>query len=163
MTKLTGGAFLVVAAACGSPAGTGACSPGDSDGVTGLNGGTVLIDLTVSDGAFSVGAPDSGSTEANITVQNLANVTLTMTNVGARPHSFAVQCLPTPNGNGCPAQSCFPASADILGLKPGASATTSFMTPAQEGGYRFISNEPGDTQAAADGGATGLVGQFNLM
>jgi hypothetical protein len=152
---------LVVSVACDSP-GAATCNA-DADGVNGMNAGTVVIDLTVSDTAFSVGAPDSGSTEANITVQNLATVSLTMTNVGSTPHDFVVQCLPTPNPNGCPPESCFPASANLPALKPGASATATFMTPAHEGGYRFISDEPGDTQTSTDGGVTGLVGQFNLM
>jgi hypothetical protein len=151
---------FVLASACSSPGSAGPCHSGDSDGVT---GGSVVVDLTVGDTAFSVGAPDSGSMERNITAQNLADVTLTMTNVGTKPHSFVIECLQTPNGNGCPAQSCFPPNADLPALGPGASATTMFMTPVQEGAYRFISNEPGDTQTSADGGVTGLVGQFNVM
>jgi hypothetical protein len=152
---------LILVSACTSTVGGGgACGPGDSDGVT---GGNVTIDLTVSDTAFSVGAPDSGSTQRNITTQNLAAVTLTMTNVGTRPHDFVVQCLATPNGTGCPTQSCFPANADLPALAPGATATTTFVTPAAEGGYTFVSNEPGDTQASAGSAVTGLVGRFNVM
>jgi hypothetical protein len=152
---------LVLSTACDSP-GAPTCNA-DADGVTGMNAGSVAVDLTVSDTAFAVGAPDSGSTEANITVQNLATVILTMTNVGSKPHDFVVQCLPTPNANGCPAESCFPGSANFPALEPGASATATFTTPAHEGGYRFISDQPGDTQTTADGGVTGLVGQFNVM
>jgi hypothetical protein len=163
------------ATACGSDAtGTGtsgvagspgegddnSCTPGDQDGIV---GGNNLIELTVSDTGFGVGAPDSGSTESNITVQNLAMVTLVMTNIGTRPHDFVVQCMPTPNAKGCPTQSCFPAAANLPAVQPGKSATATFQTPATEGAYTFTSDEPGDTQTAADGGVTGLVGEFNLM
>jgi hypothetical protein len=137
-----------------------ACTPGDQDGIV---GGNNLVELTVSDTGFGVGAPDSGSTESNITVQNLAMVTLVMTNIGTKPHDFVIQCMPTPNTKGCPTQSCFPAAANIPAVQPGKSATAMFQTPATEGAYTFTSDEPGDTQTAADGGVTGLVGEFNLM
>jgi len=154
-------ACLVLAAgSCSGPTNAGACNPGDADGVTGLS---YAVDLTVSDTAFSVGGPDSGSTEPNIAVQNLSTVTLTMTNVGTRPHDFVVECLPTPNEVGCPAQSCFPPAANLPAVQPGHSATTTFMTPAQEGAYEFLSNESGDTQASPDGGVEGLVGELVLM
>jgi hypothetical protein len=137
-----------------------ACTSGDQDGIV---GGNNLVELTVSDTGFGVGAPDSGSTESNITVQNLAMVTLVMTNIGTRPHDFVIQCMPTPNTKGCPTQSCFPAAANVPAVQPGKSATAMFQTPATEGGYTFTSDEPGDTQTGADGGVTGLVGEFNLM
>jgi hypothetical protein len=155
-------------AACSSSSGSNgassdddddSCAPGDQDGIT---GGTDTVLLSVSDTGFGVGGPDSGSTQSNITVQNLASVSLTLTNIGTRPHDFVVQCLPTPNGRGCPTQSCFPTGANIPPLDPGTSATVTFTTPVTEGSYTFVSDVPGDS-TLADGGATGLVGYFNLM
>jgi hypothetical protein len=122
-----------------------------------------VIDLTVSDTAFTVGAVDAGPGEPNITVENAATVTLTMTNIGTKPHDLVVQCRSTPNTNGCPTQSCFPADVGIPPLPPDASTTTVFVAPFQEGTYRFISDIPGDTQTSADGGVTGLAGQFVLL
>jgi len=136
------------------------CTPGDQDGIV---GGNNRIELAVSDTGFGVGAPDSGSTEPNITVQNLAMVTLVMTNIGTKPHDLVIECMPTPNTKGCPTQACFPAAANIPAVQPGKSATVMFETPATEGAYTFTSDEPGDTETAADGGVTGLVGEFNLM
>jgi|CZKU01.1.fsa_nt_gi hypothetical protein len=166
-------AGIVAAGACGSSSsGTGSsavsgsrggdygCNLGDQDGIV---GGNIVIELTVSDTGFGVGAPDSGSSESNITVQNLARVTLTLTNIGTRPHDFVIQCLSTPNDKGCPTQSCFAAGASIPAVNPGKSVTTTFTTPAAEGAYTFTSDEPGDTQTAADGSLGGLVGEFNLM
>ena len=118
----------------------------------------------MSDTGFGVGAPDSGSTESNITVQNLAMVTLVMTNIGTRPHDFVVQCTcrrRTPRG--VRRNRAFPRRTNLPAVQPGKSATATFQTPATEGAYTFTSDEPGDTQTAADGGLTGLVGEFNLM
>jgi hypothetical protein len=131
----------------------------DADGVV---GGSSTIQLTVSDTAFSVGGVDSGSSEPNITVQNLSQVTLIMTNVGARAHDLVVSCLATPNAAGCPTESCFPPEAGIGPVPPGGSATITFTTPAVEGAYPFVSDQPGDTATLADGGI-GLVGEFVLM
>jgi hypothetical protein len=145
----------------------GACAPGDQDGIS---GGNVAVFVTVSDTAFAVGGVDSGSTERNITVENLANVTLTLTNVGTRPHDLVVQCIPTGMAAGCPTTSCFQTDSGSAGpmtllsaVAPGQSATTTFVTPAVEGAYPFISDEPGDTETTPDGGLTGLVGEFVLM
>jgi uncharacterized cupredoxin-like copper-binding protein len=129
----------------------------------GTNGGTEVVYLTVSDTAFAVGGVDSGSTQSNITIENGSTVTLTLTNVGTRPHDFVVQCQPTPNSNGCPMQSCFPPEANIPALAPGKSATTKFVAPFKEGAYQFVSDLPGDTQTSPDAGTTGLVGEFLLM
>jgi hypothetical protein len=159
------GAWFVVAlspAACSSaaPGGGDPCNP-DQNGVSG--GTQVVIELTVSDTAFTVGAIDSGPGEPNITTENSVTVSLTMTNVGSKPHDFAIRCLPTTNSNGCPTQSCFPHGADLPPLKPGAHATAVFVTPVHEGPYPFVSDVPGDTHAGADGSLTGLVGQFVVM
>lgn len=102
-----------------------------------MNGGNFVFDVTVDDDAFAptVLAP-----------QNLANVTLNLTNKGTRPHDFVVECLPTPNDNGCPTTSCFPDAANVGALEPDASVTRKFVTPNPEGSYTFRSNLPGDTQ-----------------
>jgi hypothetical protein len=143
----------------GSSSGQTGCAPTDSDGVI---GGSQTFDLTVNDTAFSAGfAPDGGALLAPVLkAQNLASITLTLFNVGSMPHDFTVQCLPTPNSNGCPQTSCFPAGSSIPAVAPGSNATTTFVTPRTEGIYTFLSDLPGDTQPASDGGLSGLVGQF---
>jgi hypothetical protein len=154
-------AFVVTSASgCNNSDAGDRCDPGDQDGVVGGNN-TVL--LNVSDTGFAVGGVDSGSTEPNITVQNLSNVTLTMTNVGTKPHDLHLACIPTGLPAGCPAMSCFPDNANIPPLAPEDSATVTFMTPAVEGAYPFVSDEDGDTATDAGGGVTGLVGEFVLM
>ena len=137
-----------------------ACNPGDQDGVV---GGNNIVLVNVSDTGYAVGGVDSGSTEPNIAVENLAMVTLTLTNVGTTPHDLQIACIPTGSPAGCPTMSCFPANANIPSLAPGASATVSFTTPAVEGAYQFTSDVPGDSTTEADGGVTGLVGEFVLM
>ncbi|HEY4160339.1 MAG TPA: hypothetical protein VGM29_19640, partial [Polyangiaceae bacterium] len=152
------GLVLAGAAACTSSRDDGAvCNPDDQDGVV---GGNDVILLNVSDTAFAVGGLDSGSTEPNIAVQNLSNVTLTLTNVGTTPHGLYIACIQTGSPAGCPASSCFPDSANIPALAPGDSATVSFATPAVEGAYPFVSHEAYDAGTDADGGVSGLVGEF---
>jgi hypothetical protein len=97
----------------------------DSDGVS---GGDATFALTVTDDAFSPGI---------LKCQNLANVTVTMTNAGTRSHDFAV---------GCMGSSCFPDAASISPLVPDSSATVRFAAPYAEGIYPFKSDLPGDTQ-----------------
>jgi len=169
-------AGLVLAlASCGSSSNNDdSCSTGDQDGV---NGGSDTELVSVNDSGFAVGGVDSGSTEPNIAVQNLATVTLTLTNTGTRPHDLVIQCIPT----GLPATcmnptSCFPnvsdAGSSTLGavtlippLMPGESATVTFLAPVVEGVYNFISDVSGDsTTFEADGGVSGnLTGEFVLM
>jgi hypothetical protein len=153
---------LVLAGVCCSNNGSGTGDPCKKD-LNGISGGSHVIDLTVDDSAFSVGGPDSGSMQPNITVENGATVTLTLFNVGTKPHDLVVQCQLTPNGGGCPMQSCFPPNANIPPLQPGASATTTFVAPFKEGPYLFTSDVDGDTQASPDGGVTGLVGEYVLL
>jgi hypothetical protein len=151
------------------------CTPGDADSTS---GGNARFDVNVSDTGFSVGGVDSGSTEPNITTENLATVTLTLTNVGTRPHDVVIGCLPSGLPTQCPLQvSCFPNPDDagstpgsvtlVPTVQPGASATVTFVTPVVEGAYPFISNEPGDDTSlnpVDDGGVTGsLAGEFVLM
>jgi hypothetical protein len=126
------------------------CAPGDQDGVI---GGETTVLLTVSDGGFAVGGVNSGSMQRNITIQNSSRVTLTLTNVGTKPHSFVVECIPSHSPAECPQTSCFPMEATIAGLQPGESATAQFTVPAVEGAYPFSSDLPGDEA---------LVGQFVL-
>jgi hypothetical protein len=59
--------------------------------------------------------------------------------------------------------SCFPDDANIPTLQPGSSTTVMFTTPAVEGAYPFRSDFDGDTTTEADGGVSGLVGEFVLM
>ncbi len=125
---------LVAALARCSSTSSGSCGSADQDGV---NGGNFVFDLTVDDDAF---------VPRELPAQNLANVTLTLTNKGTRPHDFVVACLPTPNDNNCPTTSCFADAAAIGPLSPDASTTRTFVTPNPEGTYTFRSNLPGDTQ-----------------
>jgi CARDB protein len=136
------------------------CNPDDRDGVVGGNQ-TVLV--SVSDTDFAVGGVNSGSTERNIAVQNSSTVTLTLTNVGTKPHDLHIACIPTGLPANCPATSCFPDHANIPALTPGDSTTVTFVTPAEEGAYQFTSDVDGDTSIDADGGVTGLVGELVLM
>lgn len=172
--------LLPASANCGSSGGRGggdnsaSCTPGDQDGV---NGGYYTELVSVSDTGFAVGGVDSGSTESNISVQNLGIITLTLTNTGTKPHDLVVQCIPT----GLPAAcmnptSCFGNPDDagsstpnavtlIPPLQPGASQTIVVRAPLAEGVYNFISDVPGDaTTFDSDGGVSGqLTGDFVLM
>ena len=119
----------------------------DTDG---LNGGCYTFDLTVTDTGFS---------PVILKAQNLGLVTLHLTNAGTKPHDFVMGCIPV-SFPGCPAQSCFSSAANIPSVAPGGSATATFATPNPEGIYLFRSDVNGDSQVDADGGASGLVGQF---
>jgi len=140
--------LLVGTNACGS-ATKGTCQPDDADGVV---GGSVTFDLTVDDVGFS---------PAILPAQNLTNVTLTLHNAGTKPHDFVIDCLATPNDNGCPTTSCFPPAASIPTIAPGASATTMFVTPNPEGLYSFHSDLQGDAVTPCTAGAQGC-GQFQV-
>ncbi|MGA2449418.1 MAG: hypothetical protein ABTD50_12110 [Polyangiaceae bacterium] len=99
-----------------------------------------------------------------LTSQNDAQVTLTLQNAGSKPHGFQMDCTsvtvayPTVP-QGCPTAACFPASAFIPPLAPGASATITFDTPTPDGLiYPFRSSEPDDSSVP------GLnAGQWILM
>jgi len=123
--------MLLLLAACDN---AGSPCEADSDGIV---GGSYTFDLQVDDDAF---AP------IILKAENLASVTLTVTNTGTKPHGFAVDCMPTPNDNGCPESSCFPDASTIGALLPDASTTTTFVTPNPEGIYTFRSPVAGDTQ-----------------
>jgi hypothetical protein len=123
------------------------CQPDDADGVL---GGDVAFELTVDDTGFS---------PAILAAQNLANVTLTLHNAGAKPHDFVLDCMPTPNPNGCPYTSCFPSRATISAVAPGASAMATFVVPNPEGIYDYHSSIAGDAPPICMAGLDGC-GQF---
>ncbi len=113
-----------------------ACTPDDLDGVI---GGDVSFEVTLDDDAFS---------PRILTAQNRAFVTLTLTNASSEARGFYVECLQTPNDDGCPSESCFPDEARIDPIEPGESATTEFEVPIVEGAYTIVS-APGETEPSA--------------
>ena len=110
------------------------CTPDDADGIISE---PATLELTVNDREF---APRI------LTTQNSSDITLTLKNQGTTPHSFVVDCRPTPNNDGCPTQSCFPSEAKVDPVEPGAQATIMFETPLVEGIYTFRSDVPGDDE-----------------
>lgn len=110
-----------------------ACTPNDADGI--ISEPARLL-LTVSDAEF---------VPKILTTQNSSTITLTLQNEGTTPHSFVVDCLPTPNSDGCPTQSCFSDLARIDPVAPGQQATVVFESPLVEGIYSFHSDVPEDT------------------
>jgi hypothetical protein len=126
------------AAACGHDEETSgdACEPDDLDGVI---GGDVTFQVTLGDDAFS---------PRILTAQNRAAVTLTLTNDSSEARGFFVECLPTPNDDGCPEESCFPDEARIEPIEHGASVTAEFEVPIVEGAYTIVS-APGETEPSA--------------
>jgi hypothetical protein len=137
----------------------GVCYP-DNDGI---NGGSYLIALDVNDTGFFATADDAG-TKNIIATQNDAQVTLTLTNTGTKPHGFELSCtsvcpayssLPA----GCSPSACFPSNSTIAPIAPGASVTITFDTPTPDGLiYPFKSSDPDDSSVP------GLNdGQWSLM
>jgi hypothetical protein len=114
------------------------CEPYDLDGAV---GGNYTFVLTVDDSKFS---------SLILKTQNSSSVSLSLENRGARPHDFRIDCLPTPNDDGCPLEACFDQDAVIAELLPGQSGSAEFMTPQVEGIYTFRSTLDGDD----------LTGQF---
>jgi hypothetical protein len=131
---------LLGMAGCGSDDTVDACALEDQDGII---GGTDVFVLRVADTGFD---------PIILTAQNQSDVTLTLENEGSSPAGFVIDCLPTPNQDGCAQESCFPAAARIEPIAPGASATTEFQLPAVEGEYVY---------RALDG--DGRTGQFILQ
>lgn len=114
--------LVVAAAACGGP------SQGlDGDDQDGIIGGSATFVLSVDDARFL---------PSILKAQNLAHVTLSLTNAGSKPHGFAVGCLN---------DTCFPEAATILPIEPAAVVTLEFDTPRAEGIFVFGSGAPGDT------------------
>jgi hypothetical protein len=136
------GALLLVAAAlsfaCASSGEktNDACTPDDGDGIISEPANPILT------------VTDSGFMPLIVTTQNTSDITLTLRNEGARPHSFVIDCKSTANSDGCPMQSCFPSEARIDALAPGDQATIMFQTPLVEGIYDFHSDLPEDAELA---------------
>lgn len=149
MTSVFARAFLLLAIAaftfaCSSDPekNDDACTPDDADGIISEPAAPTV---TVTDTEF---APKI------VTTQNSSQITLTLKNEGTTPHSFVVDCLPTPNSDGCPMKSCFPSEAKVDPLDPGDEATIMFETPLVEGIYKFHSDVAGDDD---------LTGQFVIQ
>jgi hypothetical protein len=141
--------LLIIAVAvvgCGGKNGDDKCGAGDADGVM---GGNVPLDVRIFD----------DHVEPILSAQNNANVTLTVHNMGTKPHDFVIDCIPTPNEDGCPMTSCFPMSAKTDPLDPGASATVMFVVPLVEDIYYYHSDLPGDVAGPCGPNVTGC-GQF---
>lgn len=151
---MAGVLLLPAVVSCGSTAGNGGdkCQPDDADGVNGVNGSNVTFQLSVDESGFS---------PAILPAQNLTNVTLTLSNKGTKPHDFVIDCLPSPNDDGCPTTSCFPPSTSIPTIAPGASATAMFLVPNTEGLYYYHSDLPDDAATPCTMGAKGC-GQFDV-
>jgi hypothetical protein len=92
----------------------------------GKAGGSAAFDVSVTDDLF---------TPSILKTENLANVTLALTNHGTKPHGFSIRCLGT---------TCFPDAAKIAPLPPDGNATVVFETPYTEGIYDFDTNVPGE-------------------
>jgi hypothetical protein len=98
----------------------------DQDGVSG------------GDASFVLKVDDTAFTPTILKTENFAQVTLTLTNTGTKPHDFVVECM---------GSACFPTGSSIPALAPDASSTVQFDAPGTEGVYNYRSDLPGDTQA----------------
>jgi hypothetical protein len=151
---LVGGGLAMLGCSSRSSSGSGdggSCFP-DGDGISGgYDTFVVMVD-------------DTGFSKNLLNTQNDARVTLTLTNMGTKPHGFTVGCtsvaaaypdLPA----GCPTMVCFPSEATMPPLAPAASSTVMFSTPTVDGViYPFKSTEPSDSSVP------GLNnGQWSLM
>jgi len=110
------------------------CTPDDADGVIDE---PARFTLTVTDTEFM---------PKILAAQNSSRITLELKNEGTTPHGFVVDCLPTPNDDGCPTRSCFPSEAKIEPVEPGGEGTIIFESPLVEGIYEFHSGVSEDTQ-----------------
>ena len=136
------------------------CYPDDD----GINDDTYLIDIAVDDTGFTAMGGEDAGTKNILATQNDSQVTLTLTNTGAKPHGFTVGCVSVCSAYptlpvGCSPNACFPAGATIAPLDPGRSATVTFVTPTPDNlSYPFSSSAPDD------GSVPGLnEGQWSLM
>lgn len=116
---------LLVTAACSGDAAVDPCTLEDQDGII---GGKDVFILRVDDAGFS---------PIILKAQNRSHVTLTLQNNGAEDAGFVIDCLPTPNDDGCSQESCFPSAATIEPIPSGESETVEFETPEVEGEYVF--------------------------
>jgi hypothetical protein len=101
------------------------CELEDADGII---GGSYTFALRVDDQKF---------VPIIIPAQNSADVTLTLTNQGTAPAGFSIDCLPTPNDDGCATEACFPESHAVAPIAAGASETVEFKIPEVEGIYTY--------------------------
>jgi hypothetical protein len=111
------------------------CELDDADGII---GGSYTFALRVDDQKFD---------RIILQGQNSADVTLTLTNQGTAPAGFSIDCLPTPNDDGCAIESCFPESHAIAPIAAGASETVVFEIPLVEGihTYRALAGDSART------------------
>ena len=128
--------LLVVSACSSDEASEDLCQPDDLDGVI---GGEAEFEVTVDEAAFS---------PRILTAQNRATVTLTLTNAGSESQGFFIECLPTPNNDGCPTASCFSDDARIEPIAPGESTNVVFEVPIVEGTYSIVSAPDRDEPSA---------------
>jgi len=104
--------LLLALVACGD-SGVG----GDTDGI---RGGALV---------FVVHAGDAEFAPAIVKSENSAQITLTLRNVGTKPHGFVVDDID---------------GSEIAPIAPGASAIVTFETPDEETIYTIRSTAPGD-------------------
>jgi hypothetical protein len=116
---------IVVLGGCSGEDEGNKCELEDADGII---GGSYTFALRVDDQAFD---------PIILAGQNRAVVTLTLTNQGTEPAGFGIDCLPTPNSDGCATESCFPVSHTVAPIAAGASATVEFEIPEVEGIYTY--------------------------
>ncbi len=122
---------LLLSSGCSDDDAGDKCQLEDADGII---GGSYTFTLRIDDQSFD---------PILFAGQNTADVTLTLVNEGTTENGFSIDCLPTPNGDGCATESCFPASHAIAPIAPGASATSKFEIPQVEGIHTFRTL-PGD-------------------
>jgi hypothetical protein len=141
----------------------GSCFP-DSDGV---NGGFYPIELVVDDTGFYPSGGDDAGMKNVIATENDATVTLTLKNMGTKPHGFEVECTSVtpsyPNlPAGCSTMACFPQNSTIAAIAPGTSTTITFFTPTADGLlYPFKSSAPDDSTVPGLNGSQGSA--WSLM
>jgi hypothetical protein len=113
------------------------CTP-DGDGILGT------------ERSFFVRITDDAFEPALLTAQNLTQATLQIENATTEERDFSVDCVQTPNDRGCPAEWCFPDSANAPAIAPGESVSVAFEVPRYEAIYTFRSGS----------GEGALTGQF---
>ncbi len=160
------GAMLLHCSSASSSGGAsgdgGACFP-DNDGI---NGGSYTIELVVDDSGFFRDQVDAGMKNV-IATHNDALVTLTLKNMGTKPHGFEVGCANASSAYpdlpaGCSATVCFPSNSTVAPIAAGASKTITFDTPTPDGLlYPFKSSEPADSTVPGLNGADGSA--WSLM
>jgi hypothetical protein len=100
-----------------------------------VKGGQYRFEVIVNDAGFS---PTS-----IFAVQNYATVDLTLTNQGSIDRGFVVECMPTPNDDGCAQEACV-RGASIEPIPPGSSESIQFTVPAVEGLFDVTTGVAGD-------------------